>query len=818
MKYTKKIICGFVVLTTVLSQACFLPVAKDVYANDTNVNVNLKVGKDYIIDNGNITDDADGSVISMENCYDSFTKLYNHISDVNNSLTSFSSTANADISLSDASFEFTFIDDKESYSRYKIYNKKTNQYLIQTSAATYFGSAETKMRVSKVGDYFRICNDNGTRYTMFYVNKMLFDSNGNDGNTNTDSFKYDVTLFEKKDSISSTDIIPGYQKATSIESGKSYLITIIYNGNVFLLYPTNTTASQSKLVKSSFYDLYNIGSTTPNTDTIEQNHISITKTDTGYTLKSGEKYMNNIGNGSILTTDAKYFEIENGKSTGNFYIKTTGDSNSNNNGRYYVFHYASGGFKLNAMKGYDQSWDGITGDYNWMIFEKTDTLDINSLVPGYIQVTDLDNISTDKQYILVYEKESGEGSGTYIVNISGNNQNTNGLRKLVNRKVQLSISGLQIGKDTVVVDGITYNFTVVKNLARGKTPIVKWSDGSSQTANSGVENVTDGTIDTNKYIDFGKDNDTRGSYLEVDLGQVSLISQIDLYRYWKDGRTYRNTVVAVSNDPSFYNYKVIYNTDSSNVNGLGAGNDSTYAESSAGKTLEFDETTARYVRVYMNGQNDSKTTNHIVELEVYGYETLANEITTDTLFNTRNNTYAGNYLFEGYYADGEGTTPVTRTDFTSNTDYFAKYVNPKVLTMKAQSKIDEDRNVDVRFISSVGSANLENVKFKIEILDANNTVTKTGTIKTTKAYKSIVADEITLSNPSSVFDNTASQLFVACKLNNIPETSASSKVRVTPYWLPNGYADEEKNYVQGESRKFDVQDFFEHATETIKGE
>lgn len=132
--------------------------------------------------------------------------------------------------------------------------------------------------------------------------------------------------------------------------------------------------------------------------------------------------------------------------------------------------------------------------------------------------------------------------------------------------------------------------------------------------------ATDGIIDTNNYCDFGTDNQRESLYLQVDLESVELISQINLWRYWADGRTYKGTVVAVSENEDFSNPTVVFNSDSENVHGFGAGKDELYQESEAGRQFELDRLTkGRYVRVYTYGVNNTATTNHIVELQVMGH-------------------------------------------------------------------------------------------------------------------------------------------------------------------------------------------------------
>ena len=161
------------------------------------------------------------------------------------------------------------------------------------------------------------------------------------------------------------------------------------------------------------------------------------------------------------------------------------------------------------------------------------------------------------------------------------------------------------------------------NLALNKIPTVKKSaDGSNAQVNSQRPEsmATDGIIDTNNYCDFGTDNQRESLYLQVDLESVELISQINLWRYWADGRTYKGTVVAVSENEDFSNPTVVFNSDSENVHGFGAGKDELYEESEAGRQFELDRLTkGRYVRVYTYGVNNTATTNHIVELQVMGH-------------------------------------------------------------------------------------------------------------------------------------------------------------------------------------------------------
>ena len=129
------------------------------------------------------------------------------------------------------------------------------------------------------------------------------------------------------------------------------------------------------------------------------------------------------------------------------------------------------------------------------------------------------------------------------------------------------------------------------------------------------------------YAEFGADNRRESSYMQVDLGAVCDVNSLSLYRYWGDGRTYGDTVVAVAEkETDFAEGKatIVYNADDQNVHKLYTQApekfDEDYAETAQGKSWTLPEgTKAQFVRVYMYGRaNNDTTTNHVVELEVYG--------------------------------------------------------------------------------------------------------------------------------------------------------------------------------------------------------
>lgn len=134
--------------------------------------------------------------------------------------------------------------------------------------------------------------------------------------------------------------------------------------------------------------------------------------------------------------------------------------------------------------------------------------------------------------------------------------------------------------------------------------------------------LNDGKKDTSNYLELKdtSDGQRHSRYVQVDLGEEYEINKIHLTRYYDDGRTYGPTVIELSKDENFKEKDQVYNSDTTGtVHKRGEGADPLYSETSAGKTIEFEKKTARYIRVYVNGRSDREgTSDHIVELEAYG--------------------------------------------------------------------------------------------------------------------------------------------------------------------------------------------------------
>ena len=238
----------------------------------------------------------------------------------------------------------------------------------------------------------------------------------------------------------------------------------------------------------------------------------------------------------------------------------------------------------------------------------------------------------------------------------------------------MSLTTLEAVK-TVVGDDNSGSSGIVPD-ANGKIPLqasnitVKRADTNADVANakSPTSKMIDGDKSSGSFtctLDSIESDVLNGTsvYFQIDLGDVFKLDQINMWRYFTDGRTYQDTMIVASKDASFdANDTVLYSTVSDESHAYGllsaeklADPDDTYAETSAGKTFAANETEARYIRIYMRGSVKADGTkhggNHICEVEVYGKaiqsETVQkkHKITFDTM--------GGNSIDALKVADGE---------------------------------------------------------------------------------------------------------------------------------------------------------------------
>jgi hypothetical protein len=129
------------------------------------------------------------------------------------------------------------------------------------------------------------------------------------------------------------------------------------------------------------------------------------------------------------------------------------------------------------------------------------------------------------------------------------------------------------------------------------------------------------------FVTDGEKSGAEGTYVElgpglqwvqIDLGAPARLSAIAVWHYHAEARVYHAVVVQVSNDAAFKTgVTTLFNNDDANVDGFGKGSDYSYIETYKGRVIDAKGATARYVRLYSNG-NTSDELNHYTEVEVYG--------------------------------------------------------------------------------------------------------------------------------------------------------------------------------------------------------
>jgi hypothetical protein len=107
-------------------------------------------------------------------------------------------------------------------------------------------------------------------------------------------------------------------------------------------------------------------------------------------------------------------------------------------------------------------------------------------------------------------------------------------------------------------------------------------------------------------------------WVQIDLEQPAGIHAVALWHFHTEARVYHNVIVQLSDGPDFTDgVTTVFNNDHDNSTGFGAGTDYAYVETNAGQVIPVDGVTARYVRLYSEG-NTSNDMNHYIEVEVYG--------------------------------------------------------------------------------------------------------------------------------------------------------------------------------------------------------
>ena len=128
--------------------------------------------------------------------------------------------------------------------------------------------------------------------------------------------------------------------------------------------------------------------------------------------------------------------------------------------------------------------------------------------------------------------------------------------------------------------------------------------------------VTDGSKDGNEgySVIIGEGP----QWVQIDLGASATVDGVVLWHYFKNDRVVNDVIVQVSDDPEFKTgVTTLYNSDTDNTCGQGAGTDKAYIGTFLGKQIPGKASKGRYVRTWSNGSTDNKM-NEFIEVEVWG--------------------------------------------------------------------------------------------------------------------------------------------------------------------------------------------------------
>lgn len=144
--------------------------------------------------------------------------------------------------------------------------------------------------------------------------------------------------------------------------------------------------------------------------------------------------------------------------------------------------------------------------------------------------------------------------------------------------------------------------------------LIKGKQPTSGTALYSPAYSTDGLLDAALVTGAGSGT----QWVQYDLGQTYDVNGVKIWHYTGDDRSYRDVIVQVSNSADFTTaVTTVFNNDTDNSSGLGAGTQKEYSETAAGKHIPFNTVKARYVRFWVNGSS-MNTWNHYEEVEIYG--------------------------------------------------------------------------------------------------------------------------------------------------------------------------------------------------------
>ena len=154
--------------------------------------------------------------------------------------------------------------------------------------------------------------------------------------------------------------------------------------------------------------------------------------------------------------------------------------------------------------------------------------------------------------------------------------------------------------------------TGITNVSLGKSV----SSSDEEPIIGELEMITDGDKEAadGSYVELGPSL----QHITIDLEGMYEIFAVAVWHYHQQPQVYFDVVVQVADDSDFItNVRTLFNNDTNNSTGLGAGTDMNYIETNKGELIDAKGVRARHVRLYSNGNNNNDL-NHYIEVEVYG--------------------------------------------------------------------------------------------------------------------------------------------------------------------------------------------------------
>ena len=186
-----------------------------------------------------------------------------------------------------------------------------------------------------------------------------------------------------------------------------------------------------------------------------------------------------------------------------------------------------------------------------------------------------------------------------------------GARPPVTLLVPLGTTNVALHKPVTSSNGTTNLYGNLPYIQQHPTEISRRAPTNLDWITSGDKSAREET----GFLQVG----VRKQYVQIDLGAEVSINAVAVWHcYYYLNQVFNNVVVLVCDKSDFQEHvSTIFNNDSKNELGLGAGADRPYCETRWGKLIDAKGIKGRYVRLYSNGSNLGKI-NYYLQVEVYG--------------------------------------------------------------------------------------------------------------------------------------------------------------------------------------------------------